>query len=129
MGIGFFSIDLSAEKRSNKDKALIALLGSNSIRDAAKACGLSEVTIYRYLNDQDFRREYREARRQSVENAIGQMQRLTADAADTLERNLHCENPAVEVRTAQIIMENAIKGTELIDILDRLETLENDNTK
>ena len=116
-------------KQSNKDKALIALLGSNSIRDAAKICGLSEVTMYRYLNDQDFRWEHREARRQSVENAIGQMQRLTADAVDTLERNLHCENPAVEVRTAQIIMENAIKGTELIDILDRLETLENDNTK
>ena len=116
-------------KPSNKDKALIALLGSNSIRDAAKACGLSEVTIYRYLNDQDFRREYREVRRQSVENAIGQMQRLTADAADTLERNLHCENPAVEVRTAQIIFENSIKLLETTDILERLENLENEYRK
>ena len=114
-------------KQSNKDKALVALLGSNSIRDASKACGLSEVTIYRYLNDTDFRREYRDARRQSVENAIGQVQRLTWDAVGSLERNLHCEIPAVEVRTAQIILENAIKGIELIDILDRLEKLENDN--
>jgi len=112
-------------KPSNKDKALIALLGSNSIRDAARACGLSEVTIYRYLNDQEFRREYREARRQSVENAIGLIQQSTNEAAETLARNLHCESPAVEVRTAQIIMETAIKGLETMEILERLDRLEN----
>lgn len=112
-------------KQTNKEKALKALLESNSIRDAAKACGLSEETLYRYLRDKDFKAEYRDARRQTVETALGQIQRLTAEAAETLARNLFCENPAVEVRTAQIIIENALKGVEITDIIERLETIEN----
>jgi hypothetical protein len=116
-------------KRSNKDRVLIALLEYNSIRGAAKACRLSEETIYRYLKDQDFVRNYREARRQTVETAISKLQAATSEAVETLERNLHCENPSVEVRTAQIILETAIKGTELIDILQRLERIENEHQK
>ena len=116
-------------KRTNKDRALIALLERNSIRDAAKACRLSEETIYRYSRDPDFVRDYREARRQTEENAISKLQAATGEAVETLERNLHCENPAVEIRTAQIILENAIKGVELIDVLERLERLENEHQK
>ncbi len=116
-------------KRTNKDRALIALLECNSIRDAAKACRLSEETLYRYLRDATFISDYREARRQTVENAISRLQSATAEAVDTLERNLHCENPAVEVRTAQIILENAVKGVELIDVIERLEKLEYEHQK
>ena len=116
-------------KQSNKEKAIIALLNHRSIRDAAKACRLSEETIYRYLRDPVFMTQYREARRQTVENAISKLQAATGEAVQTLERNLHCENPAVEVRTAQIILENAVKGIELIDIIERLERLENEHQK
>lgn len=111
-------------KQTNKDRALIALLNTKSIREAAKASRLSEETLFRFLRDSDFLIEYREARRRSVENAIGIIQQSTSEAAETLTRNLHCENPAVEVRTAQIILDNAIKGIETMDILERLARLE-----
>lgn len=116
-------------KRSNTDRALIALLNSNSIREAAKASRLSEETLYRYLREPDFVSQYREARRQTVEAAISKLQSATGEAVDTLQRNLHCENPAVEVRTAQIIYENSVKGVELIDIVERLERLENEHQR
>lgn len=116
-------------KQTNKEKALGALLECNSIRDAAKACRLSEATLYRYLKEREFMAEYRTARRQTVENAISQIQRLTANAVDTLQRNLYCEQSAVEVRCAQIILDTAIMGVEKIDILERLETLENEHRK
>lgn len=116
-------------KQTNKAKALIALLNTKSIREAAKASRLSEETLYRYLRDPDFLADYREARRRSVENAISSLQQSTTEAAETLIRNLHCENPAVEVRTAQIILENAIKGVELLDITERIERLENEHRK
>lgn len=114
-------------KRTNEEKALAALLNCNSIRDAAKSCGLSEETIYRYLKEPGFVSQYRDARRQAVEYAISKLQKTTGDAVETLERNLHCENPAVEVRTAQIILENAMKGIELTDLIERLERLENEH--
>ena len=111
-------------KQTNKGKALAALLANGSIRDAAKACRLSEETLYRFLRDPAFLKEYRDAGRQTVENAIRKLQKATGEAVETLQRNLHCENPAVESRTAQIILENAIKGVELLDILERLDALE-----
>ena len=116
-------------KQTNKGSALAALLGHSSIRDAAKACRLSEETLYRFLRDPAFLKDYRDAGRQTVENAIRRIQQTTSEAADALQRNLHCESPAVEVRTAQIILETAIKGIETLDILDRLEVLENANSK
>ena len=111
-------------KQTNKGKALAALLANSSIRDAAKDCRLSEETLYRFLRDPAFLKEYRDAGRQTVENAISRIQQTTSDAVETLQRNLHCESPAVEVRTAQIILENAIKGVEMLDILERVEALE-----
>lgn len=111
-------------KFTNKEKAVNALLNTNSITEAAKACKLSEATIYRYLNDETFQKEYRKARRSLVETSIGQIQKACGEAVETLKRNLHCENPNAEIRSAQIILDTAYKGIELIDILERLEVLE-----
>jgi len=116
-------------KETNRRKALAALLAHSSIRDAAKACRLSEETLYRFLRDAAFLKEYRDAGRKTVENAISRIQQTTSEAVVTLQRNLHCESPAVGVRTAQIILETAIKGVETLDILERLDRLENGNSK
>jgi AcrR family transcriptional regulator len=111
--------------KQNKEKILVALLEGVSIRDAAKSIGVSEATIYNYLKDKEFLDEYRNARRQTVENAIGQMQHAASEAVTRLRELQYCENPAVAARCAQIIFENSVKGMETLDILERLETLEN----
>ena len=111
-------------KQTNKEKALVALLNSPSIVEAANSSGLSEETFYRYLKDNDFKSDYRAAKRQTVEAAITRIQQLTGEAVETLQRNLTCENPAVEVRAAQAILDSAIKGVEIDDILERLEVIE-----
>lgn len=111
--------------QTNKTKALAALIKAASIAEAAKVSGLSEETLYRYLKDKDFLKDYRDARRAMVENAITQIQSATTEAVETLKKNLHCENPNAENRAAQIILEHAIKVVEIIDILERLENLEN----
>jgi DNA-binding transcriptional MerR regulator len=119
----------SPMKTANKEKALSALLESATITDAAQKCGLSEKTLRRYLDDADFQTEFRAARRVVFEQNIARLQSLHAGAVDTLERNLTCENPSVEVRAAQIIIEGNRKDFETLDILERLETLENEHKK
>jgi hypothetical protein len=117
-------------KTANKEKALSALLSSGSIADAATRCGLNEKTLRRYLSDTDFQREYKAERRVAFEQNIVRLQSLHAGAVDTLERNLNCENPSVEVRAAQIIIESNRKDFETLDILERIERLEeNENNK
>ena len=112
-------------KQTNKEKALSALLNSPSIREASKQSGLSEETIYRYLKDVEFKTEYQAARRRIFEQNIFKLQSLHDEAVETLQRNLNCENPSVEVRAAQIIIEGNRKDFETLNILERLETLEN----
>lgn len=113
----------------NHEKALSALLETSTITEAAMKANLSPATLYRYLADDDFQKEYRKARRALVESSIGQIQSATGEAVETLRKNLACENPAVEVRAAQILLDTAFKGIELMDVLERLETLENEVQK
>lgn len=107
-----------------QEAAIVALLAHNTLKDAASACGLSEVTLWRYMQDVEFIAAYRAARRQSVEQATARLQRMMNDAVDALERNLSCENPAVEIRAAQLVIEQGIRGVELMDLQERVERLE-----
>jgi hypothetical protein len=114
----------SPMKITNQEKALNALLGSASLAEAAKKCGLNEKTVRRYLVDPEFQTEFRAARRIVFEQNIFKLQSLHAGAVDALERNLNCENPSVEVRAAQIIVEATRRDFETLDVLHRLEALE-----
>ncbi len=116
-------------KPTNQEKALTALLNSASVTEAATKSGLSERTLYRFLEDADFKQEYKAARRRVFEQNIFKLQSLHDEAVETLQKNLHCENPSVEVRAAQIIIESNRKDFETFDILERLETLENEHQK
>ncbi len=111
-------------KETNKEKVLIALVETSSVREAAKKSGIGEATIYRFLQDKAFLSEYRNARRQTVETAIAQMQNAAGEAVERLKELQYCENPAVAARCAQIIFENALRGLETTDILERLEKIE-----
>jgi AcrR family transcriptional regulator len=116
-------------KETNKEKILAALIETSSIREAAKKSGIGEATIYRHLQDKEFLAEYRSARRATVESAIAQMQNAASEAVERLKELQYSENPAVAARCAQIIFESSVKGMETTDILERLETLENEFTK
>jgi DNA-binding MurR/RpiR family transcriptional regulator len=116
-------------KETNKEKVLIALVETSSVREAAKKSGIGEATIYRFLQGKEFLSEYRNARRQTVETAIAQMQNAASEAVERLKELQYCENPAVAARCAQIIFENSVKGLETTDILTRLEALENEHSK
>jgi hypothetical protein len=116
-------------KITNQEKALNALLESASVSEAATKCGLNAKTLRRYLSDAEFQNEFRAARRVVFEQNIIRLQSLHAGAVDALERNLTCENPSVEVRASQIIIEGSRKDFETFDILERLEVLENEHQK
>jgi hypothetical protein len=99
-------------KENNKEKALIALLESSSITEAAQSCELSEKTLRRYLEEKEFSDEYAAARRQIVESAVTGLQNAANEAVGTLRRNLTCDNPQAEIRAAQLILDNVFGNSE-----------------
>ena len=112
------------KRRRSEDAAIAALLSEPTIGGAAMVVGVSESTLLRWLQEPAFKAQYRAARRQVVEAAIGRLQSATTKAVDALERNLSCGTPAVEVGAAKAILDQAIKGIELVDLAERIEQLE-----
>jgi hypothetical protein len=113
------------EKLSRKEEqAIVALLQQPTLQAAAAALSISDVTLWRWLQQPDFQARYRAARRQVVEGALANLQQATSQAAATLRRNLTCGIPSVEIRAAIAILDQSAKAVELLDLGERVELLE-----
>ena len=59
-----------------------------------------------------------------VESAVARLQKASGRAVRRLVHNLRCGVPAAENTAARIILEHAIGGVELLDLVQRVEDLE-----
>jgi len=112
----------------NKEKLIAALLSQSSIGAAARATGVGEVTVHRWLRDEGFQRAYRAARSEVVRQVIGQMQRDSSRAAHVLMVIAEDgDAPAsARVSAARSILDIAVKAIEIDDLTNRVEALERD---
>jgi hypothetical protein len=115
---------VTAGKSRKRDQAIAALLGANTITEAARAAGIGEKTLRRWLAEADFQAAYRDARAQAVTGAVGRLQGLLSKAAGTLERAMDSGSPGVEVRAAVAAFDLAYRGAELLDLAERIAALE-----
>ncbi len=114
---------------AKQEKLLSALLSEKDLKAAAEKAGVSETTAWRWLKDDDFTAEYRRLRRDAVEQTAAQLQRASGEAVETLRKNLTCGNPNAEIAAARIILEQAVKGVEILDLQQRLEQIEDELAK
>jgi len=103
-----------------------ALLENPTIDAAAKACGITRQTIHNRLADPDFKREYSAMRRKVVEASCGALQGRIGEAAETLAEIMNDGKASkmARVLAAKAILEYGLKTVETLDILPRLEALE-----
>jgi hypothetical protein len=113
------------QKITRKVEAAIAALPSQPTLDAAAAaCRIGEVTLDRWLQLPEFQSAYQAARRQVLESGLVALQNDANDARAALRRNLTSGQPATEIRAADIILSQAVKGAEFLDVQQRLDELE-----
>jgi hypothetical protein len=107
-------------------RAILALLQSRSVPEAAEQAGVGTRTLERWLaEDAAFVREFRSTRTKVVEAGIASLQASVTDAVECLRRNLHDPAPpSTQVRSAVSILEHAIRAVETFDIVERLDVLE-----
>jgi DNA-binding MurR/RpiR family transcriptional regulator len=115
------------EKQSRKqDVAILALLTEPTIRGAAEKAGISEATLWRWMQKPDFDEKYQEAKRQSVTHATARLRQSMTIAVDTLVEI--AKNPRAQamarVVASKTIIESAMKAHELEDVEERLKALE-----
>ena len=107
-----------------QQQALRALLEHPTIAAAAESCNLSERTLYRYLEDKDFREEYRRLRARLVEEVVAELQKGGVEAVGVLRRNFGAESESAQLRAARTVLEFMLRGTEFVDLEARIAALE-----
>lgn len=110
----------------NQELAIAALLSNPSIPGAASAAGISERSLYRWLADDGFQKDYKKARRKVVQQAITQIQASISAAVQTLKEIMkNPEAPASSrVSAAKTLIEMGLKATEFEQLEERIEELE-----
>jgi hypothetical protein len=115
------------EKRSRlEDAAIVALLACPTLEAAAGRAGVAPATLRRWLAEDGFRQRYRQARRQLLEQAVAGLQQAAGEAVAVLAAIAgDATQPAgVRVSAARTIIDQAFRGSELLDLAARIEQLE-----
>lgn len=115
------------EKLSRKqEQALVALLEHPTITQAAKACGIGETTLFRWLQITEFNQEYNNAKRQLLSQSITRLQQASNTAVNTLISVMTNQDspPSSRVTAAKTVLEMAIKAVEVDDLAKRIDELE-----
>ncbi len=109
-----------------KEKAIAALLTTDTVEQAASVAGIAESTIYRWLQNPTFLEQYRKARKAAVDQAISTLQKRANKAAKALIDIAEDQEmpPSTRVAAAREILQTSIKGIERDDFERRLEELE-----
>jgi transposase-like protein len=109
-----------------KEEAIAALLSSKSVEDAARSIGINPNTLLRWLQIPEFQQAFLKARREAVHQAVARLQQATGAAAITILKLMTDASvpPAVRLRAAECVFDQAIKAIELEDIEGRLSELE-----
>ncbi len=106
------------------DVVIAALLSQPTMADAARAAGVGESTLWRWLQNPDFQAKYKEAQRTVVNSSLGQLQAATSEAVATLRRNLTCGKSGDEIRAAAVILDQSAKYLERYELQERIAQLE-----
>jgi hypothetical protein len=109
----------------NQARALAALLSEKTVRDAAVKCGLSEKTLYKYLQDGQFRLALQEAQA-AIYTEVSN--RLTVNIMDALEKLWVIVDTATDPNIKRLAindwLKHALKIREVDDLESRVAALE-----
>ena len=111
---------------ARQQKALSSLLTHPTLADAAKASGIAERSLYRYLRAPHFAECYRQARHQQVAQAVSLLQ-TSADQAVAVLIEIATSPTAkstARVQAARALVEGALRATEMETLEARITELE-----
>ena len=112
---------------TQKQQAFLnAMLVSKTTDEAIAEAGIHRSTAYKYLNDDDWQKEYRKQRNALTDGLTNQLQQLGTQAIRILEENLNDPDatPATKNTTAKTILDYIYSNHDREQIVERLEEIE-----
>ena len=109
-----------------KEEAIVALLTHRTSEEAARAVGISGVTLLRWQKEPEFQVSYQEAKRAAFGQSVARLHHLSSAAVSTLGKIMldTTTPPATRVRAADSILNHTSKAIETEDIEARVSELE-----
>ena len=112
-------------KKNSDQKVLLALACGATVESAARQAGVSESTVYRRLEDAEFRRQLQTLRDDMVQRASGMLTAASMESVKTLiVMQGSSTPPAVRLGAARSALEIGIKLREVADLGERVKALE-----
>ena len=115
-----------AKSEATREEAIVALLSSRTVDEAAESVGIAAKTLYRWQREPEFAAQYRDARRTAFSQSISRLQHMCSAAVSTLGKLMvDPSTPAsTRVRAAESILSHSAKAIEIEDIEARVAELE-----
>ena len=123
---------MKSEKRPKPSKitearrtsAVLALIGSPTIEDAARAAGIARSTLCLWMKDEAFMDELERARAAAFDGGLNALKGAATEAAAALLALLKSRNETTRRRAAETILAFALKIHEGRDLEARIRRLE-----
>ncbi|MFN0010146.1 MAG: hypothetical protein ACKVS8_00730 [Phycisphaerales bacterium] len=111
---------------AKREKAILALLNEPTIARAAESAGVGQRTLYAWMKQPAFMRDYRFARREMFSHAISLTQRYAPMAVNTLAKIMGdaTATHAARVSASAAILKFSRDSIELDELAQRLDALE-----
>ncbi len=109
------------------DKQLTALpylVSTKSLSEAARLANVGRTTLYRWINDPDFREELERRRQEAAELADTELKGLKLKALIVFAESMEDPDPYVRLRAAQVAYGFGIKSGDLAEVGKRVERLD-----
>ena len=110
----------------NDEKIISGLLSCATIREAADYAGVSERTVYSRLSNPEFAQKLAEERRRlwkahtaTLQGQFGKSIQAIVEIRDDLKTP-----PQTRLNASAELIRNGLKMTELVDIMERMDALE-----
>lgn len=113
------------QRKKNEDPLLLALACGATVEAAARQCGLSDRTVYRRLEDPEFKKRLDKVRADMVERSSAMLTAAAGEAVRTLLALQKDSTPAaVRLGAARAILEVGIKVRQMVELEQRMAELE-----
>lgn len=113
-----------ADDLPQDEQLVIALARGATVAEAAAEGGVSERTVYRRLEESEFRVRVASRRDAAIGCVTGRLSEINLKAAETLEGLLDSVDEKIQLQAAKACIELGMKIRDSSEIADRLTELE-----
>lgn len=118
-----------SETLSSKQRAaIVAILSTPTLAEAAAHVGVTRRTIYRWLKQAEFREALEQAQGEVVHVATVRLTALLSQALEIIGKELGGDDGKARFRAAAVVLARFATLASYVDLVRRVEALEQMNT-